>query len=478
MRRSLSYAIAYAPPPDPTTAALAARTDLGLFGEYVVGKKPATHHQRWLPILAPGKDSECLRFVAGPNTDLLAPRGSAKSTWAAITAAFVIGHNPGMQMLYLSNSDRIALRQSRLIKRIIETPRYQEVFPLIRPGRRWADTDWEIDKAFAGVSTLDSDTTFSAFGILSSIIGQRTWFIFCDDLIKSSQAIANPDIREKISQNFSEVIEPTLVPGGRILSLGTRFLRDDIHVTDFSPQNGWVSIEESAILTNPETGEEESYWPERYRLEALQHIREKKPLIFLYQYQNKIPPPDEDVVIHPDWIKYGEIPQQFDALCVGLDLASSLKEKNDFTAFVLCGRVGNRFYVLDMRRGRWVGNIEKLDQLIELWEEWDECPMMLSAEGVAYQSSLKGDFTQYLVGEKQIYNISYHQPQTRGDKLQRLKGVSGLFENDLVTFNQYRKLGRLTLELTGFGAEDHDDCADALVYALVGLMGRRKLEVA
>lgn len=106
-----------------------------------------------------------------------------------------------------------------------------------------------------------------------------------------------------------------------------------------------------------------------------------------------------------------------------------------------------------------------------------ELSMMLCAEAVAYQSSLKGDFTHYLVNDRQIFNIMYQQPTTKGDKLQRLRGVSGLFQNGLVTFNQYRMMGRLVDELINFGAIDKDDCVDALVYCLVGLMGRRKLEV-
>ena len=48
--------------------------------------------------------------------------------------------------------------------------------------------------------------------------------------------------------NFSEVLEPTLIPGGRVVSIGTRFRSDDIHATEFTAENGWQVVQQSAIV--------------------------------------------------------------------------------------------------------------------------------------------------------------------------------------------------------------------------------------
>lgn len=461
---------------DASEEALIARFDLGFFGEYVAGKVPAIHHREWIDALVTNENSEALKLIAGTNIDILAPRGAAKSTWIALFVAWVIGHNPGIRIIYVSYSESVALSRSRLIKRIIESPKYREVFPWILPGKRWSDTDWEIRKDFANVTDLDADFTLYAVGITGSINSRRSDLIVGDDLIKSSKSIEQQEVREKITNNWSEVVEPTLVPGGRIVDIGTLFSAFDIHCTDFTPENGWKRIIQSAIITNLETGEEESYWKERFKLHNLQTIRHKKPIIFSFQYQNKVTRISE-TSIAPEWIKFADIPEHFDSLVIGADLSASQREKSDWTVFVLAGRVCNQFYILDMRRGRWVGNIDKLDQIIELWEDWECLPMSLAAEAVAYQASLKGDFTQYLVNQKGVTNIIYQQPVTRGDKLERLRGVTGLFQNGLVVFNQYRVLQRLIDELVNFGAIDHDDCADAVVYALQALAGRRRLEV-
>ena len=45
-----------------------------------MGKAPANHMLEWHKELCTGEDSECLMGIGGPNTAILAPRGSAKST--------------------------------------------------------------------------------------------------------------------------------------------------------------------------------------------------------------------------------------------------------------------------------------------------------------------------------------------------------------------------------------------------------------
>ena len=68
-----------------------ARDDFGFFCEYVADKPPATHHKEWHRHLVTNEDSSVLTKIAGPNVDLLAPRGSAKSTVLGLFTAWAIG---------------------------------------------------------------------------------------------------------------------------------------------------------------------------------------------------------------------------------------------------------------------------------------------------------------------------------------------------------------------------------------------------
>ena len=68
-----------------------AREDFGYFCEYVADKPPAKHHKEWNRQLVTNNDSSCLLKIAGPNIDLLGPRGSAKSTVLGLFTAWAIG---------------------------------------------------------------------------------------------------------------------------------------------------------------------------------------------------------------------------------------------------------------------------------------------------------------------------------------------------------------------------------------------------
>jgi phage terminase large subunit-like protein len=441
--------------------AAAARLDLGAFGEFVAGKSPAEHHRSWFPYLALGEG----------NLDLLAPRGSAKSTWVALYAAWMIGHNPGIQIIYVGYSESVALKQSRIIKRLITSPNYRKVFPNVRLGERKSDTDWEIDKQFAGVDSLDSDYTLYAVGITGAITSRRANLILIDDPIKSSASIANPDIREKIATNWKEVLRPTLIPGGRVICIATRFRADDCHATEFIASKGWTQIEQSAILTDSE-GREVSYWPERFPLSDLQELRED-PITFSYQYQNKVPPNEDEAIIKPAWIRYrADVPTEFDELVLGVDLAASESEKADYTALVLIGKRGEYYWILDAVRFRAAGNLDKCDRIIALYQKWKRARIRVIVERVAYQASFEGDWKRYM-RSRRFTNLTCEEFVPKGDKDQRLEGVSGIFANGYVLMNKSAPLAPLVDELLRISLT-HDDLSDACVMALARLQRKSR----
>jgi hypothetical protein len=247
-----------------------ARENFGLFCAYVADKPPAQHHLNWHRHFVTDEDSSCLTKIAGPNIDLLGPRGSAKSTVLGLFTAWAIGVHTlakkPLQILYLSYTVDIARSKSATIKRIIESKKYQEVFPCVRLLKNVTSNEyWSIDHRFAGIDvTGDEQFTLCAAGLKGSVTSKRSHLVIIDDPIKSAADISNPDIRKMMQDNWNAVIAPTMFEGGRAICLGTRFRHDDIHATTFSPQNNWTQIVLSAIQNDPKTGDEESYWPEMW----------------------------------------------------------------------------------------------------------------------------------------------------------------------------------------------------------------------
>ena len=225
----------------------------------------------------------------------------------------------------------------------------------------------------------------------------------------------------------------------------------------------------------------------------MKYLKERKTedrIAFAYQYMNTAVQSSE-VGISPDLIIKGEVPEDYDCLGVGIDLSSGMNEKNDWTVFTLGGISEGKIYLIDQRRCRSMGNIEKMDTLCEMLVDWNilnvndddqffptMCPCMIWPEAVSYQSSFEGDFKRIIFEDRALYNLSISPVKGfRGDKLARLRGVLGLFENKKVIWNKWRKWEVLEEELLNFGHSSHDDTVDSMVLTMGGLLRRGSLQL-
>ena len=442
----------------------------------------------------------CIEVASDCNTfltkDYICTHNSAKSTVLGLLTAWAIGvHTTAkmpLQILYLSYTVDIARSKSATIKRIIESKRYQDIFPSVRLLKNVTSNEyWSIDYRFAGIeNTGDEQFTLCAAGLKGSVTSKRSHLCLIDDPIKSSTDISNPDIRRTMQENWNAVISPTMFEGGRAICLGTRFRHDDIHATTFNEQNNWQQVVLSAINSNPITGEEESYWPEMWSLDYLKEKKRQAPVAFSFQYMNQVVRQNE-LSLSPELLVKAEIATEFDALGIGVDLSAGTKEKNDYTVMILGGRIGDQIHIIDYRRLRVMGNLEKLDALKELLNDWsiigkDEGGLYFPtystcdiwSESVAYQASLESDFKRVCLNGESLYNLIWHPVKAfRADKLARFRGIMGMFEDRKIIFNRYRTFTTVFEELTNFGVSSHDDCVDSLVWLITGLMRKGNLQI-
>ena len=361
--------------------------------------------------------------------------------------------------------------------------------PISRESQNPGVTVTAISRTCAGTEYVyDLETESENHNFFAGKSGYCVANCIIDDCIKSSDDIKNKDIRLMMEDNWNSVIVPTMFEGGRAICLGTRFRHYDIHSTTFTPANNWVQLIQSAVTVDKE-GDEVSYWPEMWSLEYLQDRRRQAPISFSFQYQNQIVQTSE-LSLSPDLIVKGQIPTEFDRIGIGVDLSAGVRERNDYSVFVLGGRVGDKVYIIDCKRIRIMGNLEKLEALMEMLYEWgivhkdgnNYHPTGTSvdvwSEAVAYQASLEADFKRICLGDHGLYNMIWHPIKGfRGDKVARFRGIMGLFEQRKIKFNKYRKFQALTDEIVNFGVSSHDDTVDALVWLCNGLMAKGKLEL-
>lgn len=478
----------------PSEDVLEARDDFQAFCKFM-GKPPAKHMLEWHAELCTGEDSECLLGIAGPNTSILAPRGSAKSTVLGLYAAWMIGRHAAakkmLRILYIAYMVDISRAKSATIKGILTSSKYREVFPMVRLSKiKRSDEYWSIDYEFAGIDTAGEEAfTIACGGLKGAITSKRSQLVLIDDPIKSAASINNPDIRREMEQTWSNVIAPTMFQGARAICLGTRFHFDDIHATLFVPKNNWKQIVQKAVITDAE-GRQRSYWPDFWSMKYLNERKLEDRVAFAYQYLNTAVQ-SSDVGISPDLIVKGPVPEEYDCLGVGIDLSCGLGEKNDWTVFTLGGIKDGKIYLIDQRRVKSMGNLEKMDTLCEMLSDWhilienDEgqyfptmSPCMIWPEAVAYQSSFEGDFKRVMFDQRALYNLSCSPVKGfKGDKLARLRGVLGLYEHRKVVWNKWRKWNILEDELINFGHSQHDDAVDSMVLTMGGLLRRGSLQL-
>ena len=461
----------------------------------IMDKAPAHHMLEWHKHLITGVSNRYLLDIAGPNLDILAPRGSAKSTVLNMFTAWIIGRHTTaglpLQIIYCSYNIATAIPKSRIIKQIIDSSTFKKIFPKVqlRAGMQ-SDIGWSIDFDYAGISRVgDEEFTLRAAGLRGSITSKRAHLVIVDDPIKSSTDIKNPSIRAEMNNNWSSVIAPIIFEGGRSICLGTRFHPLDIHKTMFIPSKGWKQVQQEA-LTYDEDGEAVSYWPEQWSVDYLQGQKELDPVAFAFQYQQQ-PVMTSDLILSPDLLVKGDVVTEFDSLAVGIDLSASKNETSDYTAFVLGGKFKDKYYIVDAHQVRSIGNLEKIDLLAKMLVEWgilqenaegqyfptySTCTLVV--ESVAYQASLAADLKRIMLNEWGLGNLHIHEVKGfRGDKISRFRGTLGLLENKKVVFNRYRKFDQLFDQLINIGATSHDDLLDAYTHLMCFLQRRGNFQM-
>jgi len=145
-------------------------------------------------------------------------RGAAKSTHLAIYNAWRYYRDPAYRILHQGDQDGTAYKTARDTKNVLMR------HPLTR---NMGETTGEISFWWVPGATDARNPSMQAAGILSNITSSRADEIQNDD-VEVPRNIATPEAREKLRFRLSEQTH-ILVPGGRILYVGTPHTHDSIY---------------------------------------------------------------------------------------------------------------------------------------------------------------------------------------------------------------------------------------------------------
>lgn len=396
------------------------------------------------------------------NGVVLMPRGSAKTTWGnTIKGSHYISTHKDVRIGLISNTAKQSNDFSRAIRWNLESnDRQLDIFGNLKSAAKWTDVEWlRKDSRWHG----SKDVTLYSAGAGGAIISKRFDVIICDDILDEENT-ATPEAREKVETWFWKTLKPCLVPGGSIILFGTRWAEDDLYQKLIDPPEkggkGWKHIVVKAIEVDEE-GAEYSYWPEVWPIEKLEEERlNMGTALFSCSYQNDISGlMSGNVFLKRNFQHFRELPDDHTyTIRMGVDLASSEKERADYTARVITAEDTSTgdFYVLSVYRDkRETGHAEFIH------DGWSAYPGMalVTVENQQFQSTL----IQTVM--KDYPRIPVVGRRADVDKTTRARGVAARYEAHKVWHHQSLADSDFERELLSF-PKGHDDMVDALGYSM------------
>lgn len=443
------------------------------------GFKEGAHHRHLAPMLhdmARPTDYDWGGKEAPPHalrlTVSMAPRFGKSETISFLYVAWYLGHNPAHQIMMVTHTADLSASFGRKVRDLIDSEEFQAIFE--------GGCSVSKDKSAADNWTTEQGGVYIAMGIGGNVAGKGAHLLVCDDLV-SEQAVlyGNPDVAFEQAWNYIQVGPlQRLMPGGRIIMIGTRWgKRDPIaRAIEWSKQNPdalpWHEVRFPAVMEVEREGEIRmvSLWPEQW---AVKELLAKKanmlPQFWAAQYMQE-PTADEGALIKREHWKIWphDEPPPCHFIIQTWDTAHETKTRNDFSACLTWGV----FYYEPADRDeiilldRWLDRVEypELKKKAKfLYNEWkpDELIIEKKAAGAP------------LIQELRTMNIfvtavspSRGRTGVSNDKYARVNAITPLFHDGCVWCPDTRWARELMEHCAEFPNGQVDDDVDCTEMAL------------
>lgn len=417
---------------------------------------PPTFSQ-WLPTITPQWTwdwryqvyiQQHLQRVTNGEIDrlmLFVPPRHTKSEMVTIRyPVWRIKRRPDMRVIIAAHGQLLASKFSRRAMQIARTE--------MDLARETAD-DWETTEG-GGVR---------AVGVGGSITGQGGNLIVIDDPVKGRAQAESQTYQELAFDWYTNDIYTRLEPGGQMILIMTRWHEADLAGRILASEEG----PEWTVISLPANAEKDdplgrpigaALCPDRYDEEKLKRI---KAVLGTYNYSalyQQHPMPAEGGMFHRDWLPIiSESPATFDMLVRYWDKGATAGG-GDYTVGALIGKVGGRFYVVDVVRGRW--STDQRETIIKQTAITDAGRFSNAVIWLEQEPGAGGkDSTRYTIQNLAGFTIKAERPT--GDKAVRAEPFAAQAEAGNVTLIEGRWNAAYINELTSFPYGAHDDQVDA-----------------
>lgn len=319
-------------------------------------------------------------------------------------------------------------------------------------------------------------------------LNRRPDLVICDDM-ESDEAVLNKERREKFKRWFYSALIPCLSVDGKVRIVGT-ILHLDSLLERLMPENQLLASARGQLITEPlkqYTNSKVPWKSVKYRAHtddfsqilwrtrwSANDLREKRAsyaqqgLLDAYSQEMLNIPLDEQNTFFRsnDFIAISpEDAKKKLNYYIAADLAISLKQKADYSVFVVAGMDDTgRLQIVNVIRDRLDG-MEIVDTMLMLQRLYN--PELFGIESGVIQKSIGPYLNEAMIAQGTYIHLALLKPS--GDKLTRAKSVQARMRAGAIRFDREAEWYQtFEDELMRFPRDRHDDQVDAFAY--IGLM--------
>src|SRR5271166_250405 len=402
----------------------------------------------------------CKRLIINTPPRLL------KSHTASIAfPAWLLGHDPAIQILAISYAQDLSDKLARDCRALMTSPFYQSLFGTRLSADRNAAAEFETTQGGYRLST-------SVGGVVT---GRGAHVIIVDEGLFALDALSDAR-RQAVNDWYDNTLRSRLnsQEQGAIIVIMQRLHADDL-VAHLQETETWDVLSLPAIAEQDERYDLITPYGRRLihrragevlhpallsaaTLDTLRHAM--TDYNFAAQYQQD-PQPPSGLIVRREWLKFyseKDKPDRFDQIIQSWDTANKVTELSDFSVCTLWGIKGQHMYLLNVFRRKM--------EFPELKRTVRDLAALWRATVVLVEDKSSG--TQ-LIQELRADGFSLVQaaPANNDEKAMRLRAQTAKIEGQFALFPEKAPwLDAYLLELTAFPNAKHDDQVDSTVNAL------------
>lgn len=210
--------------------------------------------------------------------------------------------------------------------------------------------------------------TYSAVGIGGALTGRGANLLVMDDTIKDRVMADSPTHQRRAREWYSSVARTRMEPGGRIVSMMTRWADNDLHghIQREYAEEGWLILRLPALATSGDLlgrGYGDPLWPQRWNAQAMESMRSgllRRDWLALYQ---QTPAAGEGTVFMREWFRWytpGNHPERLVRYGAS-DYAVTESQRADYTELGVAG--------MDERGALWLLEGWSGQKTADVWTE-------------------------------------------------------------------------------------------------------------